>query len=196
MLASGTRVCGFFRAKSRLPHVADLRHVKEPCDYTEVGSHEKYAGHFSPDSSTFRCQEGSLWWGRGGIWRWKWELLKAGESNGKLPLRTCLERSVPEPYRSPDWALVPPKPAQELNTSNKLLNWGTVVCLNVYVYERDNVFVGMLRIHASVLLGHDPIFRDNVLSLISKCFSKGRDLITYWHSVISHLNGTSAQKET
>jgi hypothetical protein len=31
---------------------------------------------------------------------------KAGESNGKLPLRTCLECSVPEPYRSPDWALV------------------------------------------------------------------------------------------
>jgi hypothetical protein len=32
-----------------------------------------------------------------------------GESNGKLPLRTCLECSVPEPYRSPDWALVPAK---------------------------------------------------------------------------------------
>jgi hypothetical protein len=33
--------------------------------------------------------------------------LRAGESNGKLPLRTCLECSVPEPYRSHDWALVP-----------------------------------------------------------------------------------------
>jgi hypothetical protein len=32
---------------------------------------------------------------------------KMGESNGKLPLRTCPGCSVPEPYRSPDWALVP-----------------------------------------------------------------------------------------
>jgi hypothetical protein len=29
--------------------------------------------------------------------------------NGKLSLRTFLECSVPEPYRSPDWALVPAK---------------------------------------------------------------------------------------
>ena len=36
-------------------------------------------------------------------------VLKAGESNGNLPLRNCLECSVPEPYRSPDWALVPAK---------------------------------------------------------------------------------------
>jgi hypothetical protein len=42
---------------------------------------------------------------------------EAGESNGKIPLRTCLERSVPEPYRSTDWALVPAKPAQRLNTT-------------------------------------------------------------------------------
>jgi hypothetical protein len=34
---------------SRLPHVADLRHVKEPCDYMEVGSQAKLVGHFSPD---------------------------------------------------------------------------------------------------------------------------------------------------
>jgi len=33
-----------------------------------------------------------------------------GESNGKLPPRTCPECSVPEPYRSHDWALVPAKP--------------------------------------------------------------------------------------
>jgi hypothetical protein len=45
--------------------------------------------------------------GRGGTWRQKWERLKAGESNGKLPLRTCQGCSVPEPYRSPNWALVP-----------------------------------------------------------------------------------------
>jgi hypothetical protein len=30
------------------------------------------------------------------------ERLKAGESNGKLPLRTCLDCSVPEPYQLPD----------------------------------------------------------------------------------------------
>jgi len=30
-----------------------------------------------------------------------------GESNGKLPLKTCPGCSVPEPYRWPDWALVP-----------------------------------------------------------------------------------------
>jgi hypothetical protein len=39
----------------------------------------------------------------------KWERLKSGENNGKLPLRTCLECSVPQPYRSPDWALVSAK---------------------------------------------------------------------------------------
>ena len=33
-----------------------------------------------------------------------------GESNGKLPPRTCPGCSVPEPYRSHDWALVPAKP--------------------------------------------------------------------------------------
>jgi len=30
-----------------------------------------------------------------------------GGSNDKLPLRTCPGCSIPEPYRSPDWALVP-----------------------------------------------------------------------------------------
>jgi hypothetical protein len=51
---------------------------------------------------------------RGFSRRWtcrRWERLKAGESNGNLPLRTCPGCSVPEPYRSPDWALVPAKPA-------------------------------------------------------------------------------------
>jgi len=33
-----------------------------------------------------------------------------GESNGKLPPRTFPGCSVPEPYRSHDWALVPAKP--------------------------------------------------------------------------------------
>jgi len=37
-------------------------------------------------------------------------ILHVGESNGKLPPRTCPGCSVPEPYRSHDWALVPAKP--------------------------------------------------------------------------------------
>jgi hypothetical protein len=40
-----------------------------------------------------------------------------GEINGKLPLITCPGCSVSEPYQSPDWALVPAKPAQGLNTT-------------------------------------------------------------------------------
>ena len=35
----------------------------------------------------------------------------SGESNGKLPPRPCPGCSVPEPYRSHDWALVPANPA-------------------------------------------------------------------------------------
>jgi len=46
----------------------------------------------------------------GGTWWLKWERLKAGESNGKIPPRTCPGCSVPEPYRPHDWALVPAKP--------------------------------------------------------------------------------------
>jgi hypothetical protein len=33
----------------------------------------------------------------------------SGESNGNLPLRICPGCSVPEPYRSHDWVLVPAK---------------------------------------------------------------------------------------
>jgi hypothetical protein len=44
-----------------------------------------------------------------------------GESNGKLPLRTFPECSVPEPYRLPDWALVPantgPRAEYQINQS-------------------------------------------------------------------------------
>jgi len=47
--------------------------------------------------------------GREGNWRRKWERLKAEESNGNLPLRNCQGFSVPEPYRSSDWDLVPAK---------------------------------------------------------------------------------------
>jgi len=59
----------------------------------------------------------------GGTWRLKWERLKAGESNGKLPRRTCPGCSVPEPYRSHDWALVPAKPG--------LQGW---MLMNIYIY--------------------------------------------------------------
>jgi hypothetical protein len=40
-------------------------------------------------------------------WRWCEELEFDWESNGKLPLKICPGCSLPEPYRSPDWALVP-----------------------------------------------------------------------------------------
>ena len=46
-------------------------------------------------------------------WRQKWERLKAEESNGKLPPKSCPGCSVPEPYRSHDWALVPANPASK-----------------------------------------------------------------------------------
>jgi len=36
----------------------------------------------------------------------KCERLKSGESNGKLPVKICPGYSVPEPYQSPDRALV------------------------------------------------------------------------------------------
>jgi hypothetical protein len=50
-----------------------------------------------------------------------YDILYAGESNGNLPLRTCPGCSVPEPYRSPDWVLVPAKPAEGLNTNEWIL---------------------------------------------------------------------------
>jgi hypothetical protein len=53
--------------------------------------------------------------------RWTWRHLaeKAGtsESNGNLPLRTCPGCSGLAPYQSPDWVLVPAKPAWGLNTN-------------------------------------------------------------------------------
>jgi hypothetical protein len=48
--------------------------------------------------STFRRWDLSRRGGRGGTWWRKWERL----NNGKLPLRSCPECSVPEPYQSPD----------------------------------------------------------------------------------------------
>ena len=70
-------------------------------------------GQFLTHSSTFRCQDLSRRCGCTGTWRRKWERLKAGESNGKLPPRTCPGCSVPQPYRSHDWSLVPASPASK-----------------------------------------------------------------------------------
>jgi len=60
---------------------------------------QNYWTTFLAHSSTFRCWDLSCRCGRGGTWRRKWERLNAGESNGKLPLRTCPGCSVPEPYQ-------------------------------------------------------------------------------------------------
>ena len=73
----------------------------------------KITGQFFAHSSTFRCQDVSRCCGRTGTWWRKWERLKAGESNGKLPPRTCPGCSVPEPYQSQDWAMVPANPASK-----------------------------------------------------------------------------------
>jgi hypothetical protein len=70
---------------------------------------QNYRTPFSPTVPPFAIRSARVVGGRGDIWRRKWKRLKAGESNGKLPLRTCPECSVPELYRSPDWALVPAK---------------------------------------------------------------------------------------
>jgi hypothetical protein len=53
---------------------------------------------------------------------------RVGESNGKLPLRTCPGCSVPEPYRSPDWALVPTKSVQGMNTHYYYIRVAKSVC--------------------------------------------------------------------
>ena len=45
----------------------------------------KITGQFLAHSSTFRCEDLSRRCGPTGTWRRKWERLKAGESNGKLP---------------------------------------------------------------------------------------------------------------
>ena len=74
----------------------------------------KITGQISrPHSFTFRCKDLSRRCGPTGTWRRKWERRKAGGNNGKLPLRTCSGCSVPEPYRSHDWALVTASPASK-----------------------------------------------------------------------------------
>ena len=66
----------------------------------EYMKHSRPQFHLPPLGSLASWRRGDTWW-----WR-KWERLNAGESNGKLPLRICPGCSVPEPYQSPDWALV------------------------------------------------------------------------------------------
>ena len=78
----------------------------------------KITGQLLAHSSTFRCYDLSRRCGHTGTWRRKWERLKARKSNSKLAPRTCPGCSVPEPYRSVDWALVPASPASKgLNTN-------------------------------------------------------------------------------
>ena len=113
---------GFLRAKkssarlpsegkySRLSHVADLRHVKDLQNYVEVEFQTKSVGtFFAHEEFHLPLLEDSRVVGREGTQRRRWERLKAGESNGNLPLRTCPGCSVPGPYWSPDWVLVPAK---------------------------------------------------------------------------------------
>ena len=97
--------CHRFMACERSPNVRGSRNLG------------KITGQFLAHSSTFRCQDISRCCGHTGTWRRKWKCLTAGESNGKLPPRTCPGCSVPEPYRSHDWALVLPARPLRLNTN-------------------------------------------------------------------------------
>ena len=74
---------------------------------------KNYRTTLSPTVPPFAARISSRRCGRTGTWRRKWERLKAEESNGKLPPRTCPGCSVLEPYRSHDWALVPANPASK-----------------------------------------------------------------------------------
>ena len=133
MLAFGTQVRGFKPGRSRrifngkkilsTPSFGGEVKPSVPCRRFAAceralhlhGSRNlgKITGNFLAHSSTFRCKHLSRRCGRTGTWRRKWESLKAGENNGKLPPRTCPGCSVPEPYRSHDWALVPASPASK-----------------------------------------------------------------------------------
>ena len=123
MLASGTQDRGFdpgrsrriFRAKKihsskAVSHVADFRGMSENPGFTWKSEPQaKLTGHFSSVIPSFADRGLSH---VACTWRHleaKVGRSKGGESNGNLPLRNCLECSVPEPYRSPDWALVPVK---------------------------------------------------------------------------------------
>jgi hypothetical protein len=79
---------------------------KRSLNGVEVVISAKLLDNILAHSSTF-CRWDLSRRGRcGGIWWQKLERLNAGESNGKLPLRICPGCRVPEPYQSPDWALI------------------------------------------------------------------------------------------
>ena len=83
----------------------------------------------------------------GGTWRLKWERLKAGESNGKLPPRTCPGCSVSEPYPPRDWALVPAKPCVQ-GWMNEWMNERTSCCV---LKLQDNKIVSGSSPHDNLL---------------------------------------------
>ena len=131
VLAFSTQVCGFktgrsrriFRAKKILNTPSFGGEVKPSVPCRRFAACKRslnlsrsrnlgknyYRISFSPTVPHFAARI-SRFVADGGTWRLKWERLKAGESNGKLLPRTCPGCSVPEPYRSHDWALVPAKP--------------------------------------------------------------------------------------
>ena len=65
-----------------------------------------------------------------------------GESNGKLPPRTCPGCSAPEPHRSHDWALVPANPASKgwiLMNEWSLLHATTCLEHHVLIVRRSKI---------------------------------------------------------
>jgi hypothetical protein len=126
LLAFSTQVRGFKRGRSRRifkgekilstpsfgravkPSVSCRRFAtcKRSLIGVEVVISAKLPDNILAQSSTFRRWDLSRRGGRGGTWWRKWDRLNAGENNGKLPVRICPGCSVPEPYQSPDWALV------------------------------------------------------------------------------------------
>ena len=131
VLASGTRVRVFkpcrsrriFRAKKNPQHALFQRWSKSvgPMSYfaarkrsqngVEGVNSAKFTRQYSRPQFHPSLLASLASWRRGGTWRRRMECLKAGESNGSLPLRLCPGSSTPEPYQSPDWALVSAQPA-------------------------------------------------------------------------------------
>jgi hypothetical protein len=79
---------------------------KRSLNGVEVVISAKLPDNMLTHSSIFRRWDLSRRGRCGGTWWRKWERLNMGESNCKPPLRICPGCSVPEPYQSPDWALV------------------------------------------------------------------------------------------
>ena len=106
VLAFSTRVRGFKRGRSRRIFRAK-KILKTPSFGGEVKpSVPRHRFAARKRSISLRGSQNLVRCGRTGTWRRKRECLKAGESNGKLPPRTCPGCSVPEPYQSHDWPLV------------------------------------------------------------------------------------------